>query len=58
MLDRSLALRFKSLRGLPRVRTARIWIHMVGARALVITLALCFFSLTIVYELLAIFDLT
>jgi hypothetical protein len=31
---------------------------MVGARALVITLALCFFSLTIVYELLAIFDLT
>ena len=29
MLDASLALRFKSRRGLPRVRTARNWIHKV-----------------------------
>jgi hypothetical protein len=49
MLDRSLALRFKSRRGLPYAGTARLS-YTVGARAEAITLALCFFPLTVVYE--------
>ena len=47
LLDRSLGLRFKSRGGLPRVSTARDWIHkivlFIGAR--VRRLALRFFSL-------------